>query len=117
MTAIVRIFTHSSLVAAPVSAGSGRLSGELGGLLKQPQDSREKFVVGTDRHVASQPAPRSAGFLIVQVQEGKRVHYELTPESRELVIPNDSSPVLTDGQHILQYGPGWRASFLENKDV
>lgn len=117
MTAIVRIFTHSGLITAPVAPGSGRFSSDSVGLLKQPPEGREKLTASTGAAVSSAAATAtgSTRLVFVQVQAGKIVHYEVTPEGRDLVEAGDTSPTIT-GEVVIQFGSGWRISFKENAD-
>lgn len=119
MAAIVRIFPHSGLITAPVAAGSGRLSTDSVGLLKQPPLGREKLTTDTTTVASSSAATASntsTRIVFIQVQANKIVHYECTPEGQELVEAGDTSPTIT-GETVLQFGPGWRISFLESDDA
>ncbi len=117
MSAIVRIFTHSAIVTAPVSPGSGRFSSDSISQLKQPPEGREMFTVGavTASTSASATATGSTRLLLIQVQPGKRVHYEVSPGTT-VTAATSTSPVCS-GDTVLQFGPGWSVSFLENTEV
>lgn len=118
MTAIVRIFAHSGLITAPVAPGSGRFSTDSVGLLKQPPLGRERFEVAAValNSSASVSESRHTALLLVQVQPGKVVHYECTPQSFELAEASTTSPTIS-GEVVIQFGQGWTISFLENTDV
>lgn len=118
MTAIVRLFTHAALISAPVSPASGRLSTDSVSQLKQPYLAKEQLTATTGSAVTSSAAtaPSHTKLLVVQVQEGKTVNYEITTENATLVEAVASSPTLT-GDQVFQFGAGWRISFLENSDA
>lgn len=113
MAATVKVFTFSGLVSAPVVSGT-RLSYDSIQLLKFPYLGRQTLsttdpaVDETD--VATAPAGTQIAFI--QVQPGKSVAYEVTPEGHDFRPATTDSPVLT-GDSTLQFGPGWRLSVLE----
>lgn len=117
MTAIVRISMYASLITAPVAGSSGRLSTDSVGLLKQPRLGGEKLTV-SNTSVPSLSATAASGtqLALVQVQPGKVVHYEVTPQPDADILPaTDTCPTI-EGSTIVNFGPGWRISFLENTD-
>lgn len=81
--------------------------------------AREKLTVGgvTPLTTSLATAPDKTGLVFIQVQSGKVVHYEVTtqPEATASVASSDS-PVMS-GDTVLNFGPGWRISFLECSDV
>jgi hypothetical protein len=115
MTAIVRLFSYSSLVSAPVSPVSGRLSTDSVSQLKQPYLAREKLTISSSQTSAAATAPTGTRLLMVQVQEGKTVNYEISPENADVTEADQTSPTLT-GDQVFQFGSGWRIAFIENTD-
>ena len=115
MTAIVRLFSYSSLVSAPVSPVSGRLSTDSVSQLKQPYLAREKLTIaGTSQTSSADTAPSGTKLLMVQVQEGKTVNYEISPENATVTDADQTSPTLT-GDQVFHFGAGWRIAFIENE--
>lgn len=117
VSAIVRIFSHSSIVTAPVSPGSGRFSSDSISQLKQPPEGREMFTVGdiSASTSAAATATNATRLLLIQVQPGKRVHYEVSP-SGTVTAATTTSPICS-GDTVIQFGPSWQVSFLENTEV
>ena len=117
MTTIVRIFAHSGLVKSPIAPGVGATT-ETSANLKLPPEGREKLTVDqyTAVHSKETTAPGPTRLLFIQVQDGRRVHFEVTPENRE-IVPADDSSMVVSGERIIQFGPGWRISFLENVEI
>lgn len=117
MTAIVRVFSHPSLITAPTASSGGRFATDSVGLLKQPYVANEKLTVGTVTPLTTAEAttPNGTGILFVQVQAGKVVHYQVSPNA-PAVDATTSSPTMS-GDTVLNCGPGWRLSFLECSDA
>lgn len=113
MTAIVRIFTHSSTLTAPVQSGSGVYSTDSLMLLKQPYLARQSISVDSGAAQSSSPAtsPSKTGLAYIQVESGKAVHLEVNPPGR-FIAADTSSPIVT-GNVIFEFGPGWTISVLE----
>ena len=113
MTAAVRLFTFQGLVPAPVVAGD-RLSYDSVQLLKWPALGRDLLSCDTATPDTSDAtsAPAKTSLALIQVEAGKTVHYEITPENYDAVVADSTSPTLS-GQTTIQFGPGWRISVLE----
>lgn len=113
MAAVVRIFTVSGLVPAPVVAGD-RLSYDSVQLIKWPLLGRDLLNCDTSTADTSDAsaAPAATRMALIQVQAGKTVHYELFPENADVTAATDASPTLS-GQTTVEFGPGWRISVLE----
>lgn len=118
MTAIVRVFSHPSLITAPSSSAGGRFASDSVGLLKQPYIGNEKITVDsiTPATTLAASAPSGTGIVFVQVQSGKTVHCQVSPANIDPVAATTSSPVLS-GDTVLNFGPQWRLSFLECTDA
>jgi len=120
MTAIVRVFIHTGLISAPVSSSGGRYTTDSVSQLKQPYKAREKLTVSSTAMTTSASITASIpniALAFVQVQPGKRVHYEVTPGTAAAVTDADSSSPIMEGDTLLQIGPDYRLSFLENTEV
>lgn len=113
MAAVVRIFTFSEIITAPVAASSGRYSTDSVGLLKHPYLGRDQVTAGTGAAVATSAsaAPDSTRLVQVQVEPGKIVHYEAVPQGQERTAAT-TSPFIS-GTTLIHFGPGWTLSFLE----
>ncbi len=116
MSATVRCFSHVGVSMAFVANYSQQQS--FNGLtqLKQPYIGRETLTADVAA-VFSTPAtlaPSNSRVLFVQVQSGKRVHYEISPPGRPSgpVAATTDSPIL-QGDEQFDWGSGWVISFLE----
>lgn len=114
MTATVRCFAHAGISHAFVANYSGQQSFHALTLYKEPYLARESLTVDTSTAVSSQPALGAANsrILRVQVQPGKRVHYEVTPAGHAARTADTSSPIL-EGNDQVEWGSGWSISVLE----
>jgi hypothetical protein len=118
MAANVRAYTHAGMQALPVASFAGQPSNTNQFMLKQPYLHAEVLTASTGAAVSSTPetlAPttdNNVKVLYVQVQPGKRVHYEVTPHGHSARTATTSSPIMLDGT-VLSFGPGWAISVLE----
>jgi hypothetical protein len=117
MTANVRAFTHSGMQALPVASYGGQLSTNGQFLLRQPYLHGEVMsagavVVNSTVATLAPASDQNVKVLYVQVQPGKRVHYEVTPHGHTLREATTISPIMLDGT-VMVFGPGWRLSVLE----
>lgn len=115
MSAAVRIFAHSAMVNAQVSAGHGRqLSGETVSMLKQPYLGRQALTVdtGTAQASSTSTTPAKTTLLLVQIQQGKSVHIEICPPGRA-VTADTGSPIITGALNVFECGPSWTISVIE----
>lgn len=113
MSASVRIFSHMSLVTAPVSSGKGgQFTSDALMLLKQPYLARQTLTVdsGTAQSSSTSTTPSKTALLYIQVQQGKAVHLEINPPGRT-VVADTSSPIVT-GNVIFEAGPEYTISVL-----
>jgi hypothetical protein len=114
MTAIVKCFTYAPLNGAWVTEqGTTYMSpGML--LLPQPYLGRQTLPVGSIDYLRTDAAtaPENTRVLMVEVQDGKRIYYEVQPAGREFVVPSANSPSMF-GTQIITFGPGWRFACLE----
>jgi hypothetical protein len=115
MSSTVRAYACSGVVAMPISSYSDQLSTNGQFMLRMPYLAGEVLTADTGAAVAS-AAPLSASqsvkMLYVQVQPGKRVHYEITPKGHTAREATTSSPIMKDEQ-VLLFGEGWAISVLE----
>ena len=113
MTAKVRIFTLDGVTVAPVVSGT-RLSYDSVQLLKLPYQGRDLLectTVAADLSESAAATTKTA-LAYVQVEAGKAVHYEVTPQGFELRTADVGSPILR-GDTTIGFGPGWQISVLE----
>jgi len=114
MSASVRLFSHSTLVALPIDY-AGQRSENASFVLRQPYLAGQAISANTSTAQTSSAALASdAGtkILRVEVQQGKVVHYEVTPSGYDARTATTSSPTLK-GRDQIQFGPGWAVSLLE----
>ena len=115
MTAAVRVFGHSGMVATPVASYSSQKSENAIWLLRQPYVANETLSCDTgaaDATTAATFADTNIKIVKVEVQSGKTVHSEVTPANQDLRTATTDSPTIY-GSEILQFGPSWRLSVLE----
>lgn len=122
MTASVRAYTHSGVQAMPVASYGGQLATNGQFSLRQPYLHKQVLSASTGSSVettAATLAPstdQNVKLVFVQVQPGKRVHYEITPYGQDLRSATSDSPILLNDT-ILVFGPGWTLSVLEAGDT
>jgi hypothetical protein len=115
MTATVRLFSHSGLQALPIESHSGQNSENGVFVLKQPYLAAESISATTgsaQSSAAALSASNGTKILQVDVQQGKIVHFEVTPNGSSARTATTSSPRLK-GVSQLAFGPGWTISLLE----
>jgi hypothetical protein len=117
MTATVRIYSHASLITAPLSSAGGRFTTDAVMQLKQRYLAREKLSPDTSTAATSSAdtAPNKTSLLLIQIQPGKTVHYEVIPSGFEAVVADTSSPTIS-GETVIEFGPGWTISVLESTE-
>ena len=89
MTAVVRLFAHAGMVALPIASYSGQQSFHANFALKQPYLARESIAAVTgSAQTTGSPLSESehVKLLRVEIQTGKRVHYEVTPAGATLRV-------------------------------
>lgn len=113
MAVVVRIFTYSEIITAPVAASSGRYSSDSVGLLKNPYLGKDQVTAGTGVAVSTSAAAATDSTRLVQIQvePGKIVHYETVPAGQDRTATT-ASPFIS-GTSLLHFGPSWQLSLLE----
>lgn len=115
MTAVVILTTWSGMVPAAVATYSGQKVENAVWLLKQPYLAKEAITL-TNASATSSASPLSADnnvkLLRVEVQQGKRVQYEVNPPGLDARTATSSSPILY-GEEMISFGPGWLISLIE----
>jgi hypothetical protein len=116
MSTTVRLFAYAGISQAFVANFAGQKANESVTLFKQPYLARESLTADTGTAVSSTSAlsPPHSRILHVQVEPGKRVHYEISPPGRENgpVAADTSSPVI-QGDEQFEWGSSWTISLLE----
>jgi hypothetical protein len=114
MSATVRLFTHAGLALAHVANFAEQKADQSISLLKQPYLARANITVdtGTPQSSTADLSPQHTRLLHIQVEPGKRVHIELTPEGQTLRVADTSSPIY-EGDDQVEFGRGWIVSLLE----
>lgn len=112
--ATVRIFAYSELVVASIRPTAGRPITEGLFLLREPYLGNETLTPSTSvaDNSDADNAPEDTKLLRVQVNGADQVYYEVTPANQTLRVATSNSPVLS-GEELLNFGEGWRISFLE----
>jgi hypothetical protein len=112
MAAVVRIFTYSEVITAPVAASSGRYSSDSIGLLKNPYLTSDQIEATTAAAVSTALASNTSVRLVqVQIEPNKIVHYETVPAGQARTATT-ASPFIS-GTVLLSFGPDWQLSLLE----
>jgi hypothetical protein len=114
MTAAVKVFSHAGVVSVPIVGQALATSDQAFVALKQPYLGSDALSCDTSTADASETsaAPKGTTCVRVDVQTGKVVHYELTPQNATLRTATANSPTI-EGRNTLQFGEGWRLSVLE----
>lgn len=112
MTTAVRVFSFSGIITAP-RVGGESLTYDAIQFLKWPylgSDLLSCDVGSADTSLAS-AAPAATKLAYVQVENAKRVHYELIPPGQDRTVTT-SSPIM-EGNNTLPFGPDWQISVVE----
>lgn len=115
MTATVRIYGYAGLTTAHlVAGGSSRPTSDSLSLLQNPYLGGEVLTAGAVAVTSSvNSAPAKTTLLQVQVQPGKSIYYEVTPENLGVLrVATTDSPIIR-GDTLLNFRAGWRLSVLE----
>lgn len=113
MTTAVHCFAFAGVIGIP-RVGGNDLTFAVVQAIKFPLLGRDLLSCTTGSADASEvsAAPAGTAALWVQVEQGKRIRYEVTPAGQTLLTADATSPVLS-GETQLQFGEGWRLSVLE----
>lgn len=114
MTAIVHAFTFSGLTVAPV-VGGDRYSTDSVQYLKEPVKGRAKLECDESTSAATDfsVSPIGSAVLYVQVDPGKTVYYEITPDNVSDLVEADDTSRYAAGNFTLMWGSNWRLSVKE----
>lgn len=114
MTTAVHIFTHSGVVSVPVANQNLAASNDAFVLLKQPYLGGDTLSCETGAADASETtaAPRGTTCARVEVQSGKVIGYEITPQGADLRTATANSPTM-EGRNTIQFGEAWKLSVIE----
>ena len=113
MSANVHCFAFAGVIGIP-RVGGNDLTFAVVQAIKFPLLGRDLLTCDTGTADASLAAAAPAGTaaLWVQVEQGKRIRYEVTPAGQTLIEAGSTSPSLS-GETQLQFGEGWRLSVIE----
>lgn len=112
--ATVRIFSYSELISARVSTGGGQPAQNSVFMLREPYLAGEILTPSTSvaQSSSANTAPADTRMLKVQVDGGKRCHYEVTSTGQTLRPATSSSPILS-GDELIYFAQGYILSLLE----
>lgn len=115
MSATVRCFAFPGMISLPVSSYSGGRGDNAVWVLKQPYLAAETITAtGTAATSGSELSANGATNLLrIEVEQGKRVRYEVTPYGHDARVATSDSPVLY-GEETLHFGPNWTISLIED---
>lgn len=117
MSAKVRCFVYSGMLGLPVASAGGGRAENAQWTLKQPYLGSETIEPDTVTAAATTSAlTASAGVAMIriEVENGKRVRFELTPRGQTTRVATQNSPVLYGEEHF-EFGPGWVVSAIEDE--
>lgn len=112
MTAIVKIFTYKGMTSLKkISETNHNDDGVF--VVKEPYIGSEKVTVESTA-ISSTAATAGTGTNVVrvQVEDGKKVAYEVNAGSRAVDASVDTSPVIT-GENYIECAEGATLSFIE----
>lgn len=113
MTAAVRVYSYSGVVSAPIKNQNLATTNDAFVLLVQPYLARE-VLSATASPVATSAttAPTHTNCLVIEVETGKTIAYEVTPANADLRTADTDSPRIT-GRNVISFGAGDRLSVVE----
>lgn len=113
--ATVRIFTHHGLTAAELASGGKRPVTDAVFLFKEPYLAGETLTPTTGAAASSSAdtAPRGTAILRIQIDGGKRVHYEVTPSNGQALREATVNSPIISGDDMVDFAEGYRISMLE----
>jgi hypothetical protein len=114
MSAVCRLFTWSGLAHAHVQDYQNQQSFHALTMLTQPYLGRAQITANTGgaQSTSAGMAPEHTKLLTVQVEPGKRVHYEITKNGSDARTADTQSPII-EGNETFPFGSGWTISLLE----
>lgn len=114
MTTAVHVFSHAGVVSVPVANQNLAASDDAFVLLKQPYMGSDALSCETGAADVSDTtaAPKGTTCVRVEVQTGKVVGYEVTPQGADLRTATANSPTM-EGRNTIQFGESWRLSVIE----
>lgn len=119
MSTTVRLYALSGLTVLPVAANNNLTVTSSEFMWKQRYLAREVLTASNPATVSSAAlsVSDSVKMLVVQVQPGGRVHYEVYGPNESPVTADTSSPVLDGGDNYVEFYRGWSISVLECTEV
>jgi hypothetical protein len=114
MSAIVTLYSWKGLSIAHVANYAEQQSFPSLTMLRQPYLARASITATTAFAQATTSAlsPEHTRLLQVQVEPGKRVRYEVTPNGQTARVADDQSPAI-EGSELIDFGSGWTISIIE----
>jgi hypothetical protein len=114
MSATVRLFSYDGMSTAFIANYNQQQSMTGTPMFKQPYKARASLTVdeNTAQATTTDLTPENTRLVYVQVDPGKRVHYEVNPPNFETRVADTESPIL-EGNDVIEAGRGWTFSFLE----
>ena len=113
MSATVRCFAFAGVIGLP-RVGGNDLTLSIIQCIKFPLLGRDLLTVDTSTADTTDAtaAPNFTAGLWLQVEPGKLIRFEITPEGQDLLTAGSTSPELS-GETQIAFGPGWRFSAIE----
>lgn len=114
MSALVRVFTHTSVTSAALNPGAGRYTTDSVSMLKMPYVAREAVTVSSGAATSTTTAlttNASVKLFHVQIQPGKVVAIEVNPPNRS--VPADAESPYYSGDITIEAGKDWTLSIIE----
>jgi len=117
MSVKVRCFAIEGMIAGAISSYGGRNSENAIWLPKMPYLNQETLTVDTTASATGTDLSTSqhANMVMVEVEAGKRVRYEISTKNATTRDATQDSPVIY-GESLVAFGQGYRISFIEDGD-
>lgn len=116
MSATVRLFASAGSTAFPVASNNQQQVTSSRFMIKQPYLARQTISATSGPAVTSDAALSASQFvkcLWIQIQPGRRVHYEVWGPNADARVADTSSPVLEGGEDFIEFWTGGKISLLE----
>jgi len=117
MSVKVRCFVIEGMIAGAISSYGGRNSENAVWLPKMPYLAQESLSVDSTAGATGTDLSTNqhANIVMIEVEAGKRVRYEVSTKNVTLRDATQDSPVIY-GESLVAFGQGYRISFIEDED-
>lgn len=105
------------MISLNIASFSGARADNAVWVLKQPYLANETITATSTAQSSSAGLTSDASMTLlrIEIEEGKRVRYEVTPKGFDTRTADQDSPLLY-GEETIHFGPGWTISLVEDLD-